>query len=137
MVGDPDPDAGIPLPEALQYRQQQAPQGGLAGADGDEALAQLLLQGQLPLGCLQMLHRRGYVAQQQFSLGGQGHTPAGPEEQGAAQLLLQQPNGSGDVGLAQIQGLGGLGDVLAIGDKVKNPVVIVADIHRIHHIKKE
>lgn len=124
------------FPEGLQHRQQEGMQGHLAGADGHHASLQAPLQGKLPFSGLKLLERRRNVGEQPLPLRGQGHAPLGPGEQGTAQFSFQIGDDAGHIGLIGHQCRRRTGEAAVNGGKIKDPVIVIADVHGdLRHIK--
>ena len=121
---------GVAAVEAVQVGQQKLAGNGVAGANGQLAQLQLVGLAQLGLTGFQQPHGAADVLIQHLPLGGQHHAPAVAGEKSGLQLRLQLLDALADGGLADIQRLGGGGDVARVGHLFEHLVKLQFHRHK-------
>ena len=132
VVGDAEMNAGVELVESGKPFQQDQMQSGFAGGNGDAAGFQTAIPADLVLTQPQLLKRSGSPPIKPQPLRRQGNTAVGADEELAAQALLQIVHAAGDIGLVITQYLRSSCKAFALGDIVKNAVIIVRYCQNVH-----
>ena len=128
-IAHPQAHPGVLRLKALQHRQQQAAQRALACGQGHAAVLQIPALGYERFSRLNFRKGDADVAVKLLPLLRQQHAPVRSEKQGTAQLRLHIFQGAGQVRLAVMQLLCRFGQAAAGSHMVKNPVILVIDIH--------
>ena len=115
--------------------QQATPQGNFGSPDGNHTVVHTVLGRYRIFPRLNMLKGDGNMLVQFPAVISKGDPFVGALKQRTAQLLFQRLDRPCQVGLIAIHYLGGTGKALVFGNIVKNPIVIVTDIHNKLHIK--
>ncbi len=129
-VGNAEPDARIFQMEAFENVEEIAVQRGLTGTDGNTSGRQRVDGGQLILRLLDLCDGAFDVGIEMFAFRGQSDAAVGPDEEDAADFVLQTVHGTGHIGLVAAQNPGCLGEILVFCHVVENAVVLKIYIHK-------
>ena len=129
MVADFEPDTGIHHSEFFQHRKQDAVQCNLACRDKNGALFKIAAPDDFRLARLDALERDADMLIQPLPFARQLHSAIVPDKQRASQLALKRFDRPGQIRLIVQQNLCRAGDIPILGYIVKNPVIVVTDIH--------
>ena len=100
-----------------------------AGRHIDAALLHVPAGDNFRLARLDVFHCDGDAVEQPFTFRGQRHAAVVANEQRTAQLALQRLDGARQVRLAVEQQLRRMRNAAISGDIIKNPIIIIADVH--------
>ena len=109
-------------------------QGNFAGGNRNHSALQTLFPGDFFLTAQNMLHCYGNMDIQLFPLRGQGNSMPLPDKQRTSQLLFQFLHHTGDIGLIVHQRLCGCREAFQLCHIIKDPVIVITDVHTFLHI---
>ena len=113
----------------LQHRKKQLMQRHFTGGEHHRSALQGPAVGQFLLRFLKRLKSHPDMGIEPLAFRGQPYAAVGAVKQSAAKLLLQQADGTGHIGLIGQKHLRRSGKALILGNIIKDPVIIIINIH--------